>query len=221
MFVHMLDNKSHIKMQLFIKRLLDFCAALFALIVCSPFYVIIALYVKLNSEGNVIFKQVRTGLHGRPFVFYKFKTMTDDRGGDGELLPDEYRLKSWGKWLRSTSLDELPQFLNILKGEMSLIGPRALPENYLSRYNDEQIRRLEMLQGMTSLTAVQGRNNVDWDDKFKMDVWYVDNWSLLLDFKIFFLTIYIVLKRDGINKKGHITTDEFKISTHVYEVKNI
>lgn len=197
------------KIQLFIKRLLDICAALFALTICLPIYLIVALYIKLNSEGPVLFKQERAGFMGKPFICYKFKTMTNDRGENGELLPDEYRLNPWGKRLRATSLDELPQFINILKGEMSLIGPRALPTKYLSRYSEEQMRRHEMKPGMTSWTAVNGRNNIDWDKKFEMDVWYVDNWSLWLDFKIFFLTFYVIFKKEGVNKEGHATRDEF------------
>lgn len=197
------------KIQLLIKRLLDICAALFALTICLPIYLVIALYIKLNSDGPILFKQERVGFMGKPFICYKFRTMTDDRGEDGELLPDENRLKPWGKFLRSTSLDELPQFVNILKGEMSLIGPRALPVKYLPRYTEKQMRRHEMRPGMTSWTAVNGRNNVDWDRKFEMDVWYVDNWSLWLDFKVFFLTFYVVLKKDGVNREGHVTRDEF------------
>lgn len=197
------------KIQLFIKRLLDICAALFVLTICSPVYLIIAIYIKLNSNGPIFFKQERAGFMGKPFICYKFRTMTDDRGENGELLPDEYRLKQWGKRLRSTSLDELPQFVNILKGEMSLIGPRALPTKYLYRYSEEQMRRHEMKPGMTSWTAVNGRNNIDWNKKFEMDVWYVDNWSLWLDFKIFFLTFYVIFKKEGVSKEGHATRDEF------------
>jgi sugar transferase EpsL len=196
-----------------IKRLLDIGSALFALTVCLPIYLLVALYIRLNSKGNVIFKQERSGLHGKSFICYKFRTMTNEKGEDGQLLPDEYRLKNWGKFLRSTSLDELPQFWNILKGEMSLIGPRALPVKYLSLYNDEQIRRLEMKPGLTSWTAIKGRNNIEWDEKLKLDVWYVDNWSLWLDFKIFILSFYVVLKREGINKKGYATTEEFRGSS--------
>ncbi|SHG03233.1 sugar transferase [Ornithinibacillus halophilus] len=195
--------------QLFIKRLLDICAALFALTICSPIYLIVVLYIKINTNEKVLFKQERAGLNGKPFICLKFRTMTSEADSDGNLLPDEFRLKKWGKFLRSTSLDELPQFINVLKGDMSLIGPRALLVRYLPRYTQEQMRRHEMRPGMTSWTAVNGRNNVDWEKKFKMDVWYIDNWSLLLDFKIFFLTFYTVFKRDGISKTGHATRDEF------------
>ncbi|MYL56033.1 sugar transferase [Virgibacillus halodenitrificans] len=204
----MLGSKKR-RIQLTIKRLLDICAALFALTICSPIYLIVALYIKINTNEQVLFKQKRAGLNGKSFICLKFRTMTSEADSDGNFLPDEFRLKKWGKFLRSTSLDELPQFINVLKGDMSLIGPRALLVRYLSRYTQEQMRRHEMRPGMTSWTAVNGRNNVDWEKKFKMDVWYIDNWSLLLDFKIFFLTFYTVFKRDGISKTGHATRDEF------------
>lgn len=195
--------------QLFLKRLLDICTAVFALTICSPIYLAIALYVKVNSDGPVLFRQERAGLMGKPFMCYKFRTMTDDRGEDGKLLPDEDRLKPWGRRLRSSSLDELPQFLNVLKGEMSLIGPRPLPVEYLPRYTEKQMRRHQMRPGMTSWTAVNGRNNIDWDRKFEMDVWYIDNWSLLLDFKILLLTVSTVLRKEGVSKEGYATRDTF------------
>lgn len=197
------------RIQLSIKRLIDICCALFALTICLPIYLVLVLYVKANTKGNILFKQERAGINGKPFMCYKFKTMTDEKDPNGELLPDEYRLKSWGKLLRSTSLDELPQFINIIKGEMSLIGPRALLTRYIPRYTEEQMRRHEMRPGMTSWTAVNGRNNLDWERRFKMDVWYIDNWSLWLDIKIFFLTFYTVLKKDGVNREGYATRDEF------------
>lgn len=197
------------KIQLAIKRLLDVFIAIFALIVGSPLYLIITLYIKLNTNEKVLFKQERAGLNGKPFICYKFRTMTSETDAEGNLLPDEYRLKKWGKLLRSTSLDELPQFINILKGDMSLIGPRALHVRYIPRYTKQQMRRHEMRPGMTSWTAVNGRNNMEWEKKFEMDVWYIDNWSLLLDIKIFFLTIITVLKREGISKEGHATREEF------------
>jgi lipopolysaccharide/colanic/teichoic acid biosynthesis glycosyltransferase len=197
------------RMQLCIKRLLDICLALVALIILSPVYLAIACYVKLNSDGPVLFKQERAGLMGEPFMCYKFRTMTEDRGEDGELLPDEERLKSWGRRLRNSSLDELPQFVNILKGEISLIGPRALPVKYLPLYTDKQMSRHEMRPGMTSWTAVNGRNLIDWDRKFEMDVWYIDNWSLLLDCKILFRTFGTVLRKDGVSREGYATRDTF------------
>ena len=204
----MLESKKR-KIKLIIKRLLDICAALFALTICLPIYLLVAIYIKINTQEKILFIQERAGLNGKAFMCYKFRTMTSETDSDGNLLPDEFRLKKWGKFLRSTSLDELPQFLNVLKGDMSLIGPRALLVRYLPRYTPQQMRRHEMRPGMTSWTAVNGRNNVDWEKKFMMDVWYIDNWSLLLDIKIFLLTFYTVLKRDGINKTGHATRDEF------------
>lgn len=198
------------KIQLHIKRLLDIFVAVFAVILLSPVYLLVAIYIMVNSKGKIIFKQERAGINGKPFICYKFRTMTEERGEDGELLPDEHRLQHWGMFLRSTSLDEIPQFLNILKGDMSLIGPRALPTNYIPLYNSEQIRRLKMRPGMTSLPAIKGRNNIDWDKKLDLDTWYVDNWSLLLDINIFFLTFVVLLKRTGINQEGYITTREFK-----------
>ncbi|KPH75930.1 sugar transferase [Oceanobacillus caeni] len=195
--------------QLSIKRFLDICAALFTLTICSPIYLIVAIYIKSNTKEDILFKQERAGLNGKPFICYKFRTMTSETDSEGNLLPDEFRLKKWGKFLRSTSLDELPQFVNILKGDMSLIGPRALHVRYLQRYTQEQMRRHEMRPGMTSWTAVNGRNNINWDKKFEMDVWYIDNWSLLLDIKIFFLTFYTVFKREGINQEGYATREEF------------
>lgn len=195
--------------QLCIKRFLDLCLALAVLTVGLPMYLAIAFYVRLNSDGPVLFRQERAGFKGKPFTCYKFRTMTDDRGEDGELLPDEDRLEIWGRRLRNSSLDELPQFVNILRGEMSLIGPRALPVKYLPRYTEGQMRRHAMRPGLTSWTAVNGRNNIDWDRKFEMDVWYVDNWSLLLDFKILLMTFGAVLRKEGVNREGCATRDEF------------
>lgn len=203
------NRSTNKRIQLCVKRLLDTCVALLALIAFSPVYLAIAFYIKLNSDGPVLYRQERAGLQGKPFTCYKFRTMTDDRGEDGELLPDEDRLKQWGRRLRSSSLDELPQFVNILKGEMSLIGPRPLPVKYLPRYTEEQMRRHEMRPGLTSWTAVNGRNAIGWEKKFELDVWYVDNWSLRIDFKILFLTFDTVFSKKGVSREGYATRDEF------------
>lgn len=197
------------QIQFGIKRIIDLCLAVIILIVGFPLFLSIALYIKINSDGSIIFVQERAGMHGAPFMCYKFRTMTEERGIDGNFLPDQYRLKAWGSFLRKTSLDELPQIINVFKGEMSFIGPRPLPVKYLSRYSKEQMRRHEMQPGITGWTGVNGRNNISWESKFRMDVWYIDNWSLWLDCKIFCLTFIKIIKRDGVNKKGYATRDEF------------
>ncbi len=158
----------------------------------------------------IFFKQVRPGLYGKPFVLYKFRTMLDLRDQTGKMLPDERRLTSFGRWLRSTSLDELPVLFNVLKGDMSLVGPRPLLMEYLDRYTTEQARRHEVKPGITGWAQINGRNAISWEEKFALDVWYVDNWSLLLDFRIIFLTILKVLKHEGISADGHVTMPEFK-----------
>ena len=196
-------------MQLIIKRLFDISVSVFALTVGFPLILVIALYVKLHSKDGIIFKHQRAGMYGKPFSCLKFKTMTDERGADGLLLPDNLRLKRWGRILRATSLDELPQFINVLRGEMSLIGPRALPIKYLPLYSSQQMRRHEMRPGITSWTAVNGRNCIEWSKKFEMDIWYIDNWSLLLDMKILFKTFSAILGRKGVNRPGYATRDDF------------
>lgn len=158
----------------------------------------------------IFFKQVRPGLYGKPFVLYKFRTMLDLRDQTGKMLPDERRLTSFGRWLRSTSLDELPVLFNVLKGDMSLVGPRPLLMEYLDRYTPEQARRHEVKPGITGWAQINGRNAISWEEKFALDVWYVDNWSLLLDFRIIFLTILKVLKHEGISADGYATMPEFK-----------
>jgi lipopolysaccharide/colanic/teichoic acid biosynthesis glycosyltransferase len=168
----------------------------------------IAIYFKMGSP--VVFTQDRPGKDSRIFKFYKFRTMTDARDKQGNLLPDEKRLTAFGQLLRKTSLDELPQLWNVVKGDMSFIGPRPLIVEYLERYNPEQARRHDAMPGITGLAQVKGRNTIAWEDKFKWDVWYVDNWSLWLDLKIFTMTIFKVLKQDGINQEGHATSEEFK-----------
>lgn len=193
----------------YIKRPQDFCCALLAIIVLSPIMGITALLVRVKLGSPVIFKQERPGLNGKIFTLYKFRTMTDARGVDGELLPDEVRLTKFGKLLRSTSLDELPELINMLKGDMSVVGPRPLLALYLKRYNSHQMRRHEVRPGFTGYAQVHGRNAISWEDKFNLDVKYVDNITFLGDWKIIFQTVRTVLKREGINSNGSVTMEEF------------
>jgi len=157
----------------------------------------------------VLFGQKRPGLHGQPFRIFKFRTMTDARAADGSPLPDEQRLTRLGRFLRASSLDELPELFNVLRGEMSLVGPRPLLMQYLERYSPEQSRRHDVLPGITGWVQVNGRNALTWEDKFRLDVWYVDHWSFWLDLKILFLTFSKVFKREGISQPGHATMEEF------------
>lgn len=193
----------------FLKRLVDVVGATLALVFFAVPMLVIALLVRWKLGPPVLFRQVRPGLHGRPFVLYKFRTMNDARDADGNLLPDELRLTPFGKWLRSTSLDELPELLNVLKGDMSLVGPRPLRMEYLERYTPEQARRHEVKPGITGWAQVNGRNALSWEEKFKLDVWYVDNWNLWLDLRILLMTVVKVLRREGINAEGHATMPEF------------
>ncbi|WP_126206757.1 sugar transferase [Thermus scotoductus] len=194
----------------FLKRALDVIGASFALLVFGPVMLYIALRIWREMGSPVLFRQVRPGLHGRPFVMYKFRTMTEERDAQGKLLPDEKRLTRLGRFLREHSLDELPEFFNVLKGDMSLVGPRPLLMEYLDRYTPEQARRHEVKPGITGWAQVNGRNALTWEEKFRLDVWYVDNWNLLLDLKILFLTLVKVLRREGISAEGHATMPEFK-----------
>jgi len=194
----------------FVKRLIDIIGSLIGLTISSPLIIIISIIIYLTMGKPIFFRQVRPGLNGKPFVIYKFRTMLDLRDENGNLLPDEKRLTTIGKFLRSTTLDELPEFWNVLKGDMSLVGPRPLLMEYLDRYTSEQARRHEVKPGMTGWAQINGRNAISWEEKFKFDVWYVDNWNILLDLKIIFLTILKVLKREGISAEGHATMPEFK-----------
>ncbi len=198
----------------FSKRLFDLTAAGLGLILLSPVLLLLALLVRLFHGTPVLFRQMRPGYRGRPFPLYKFRTMTDERGGTGDLLPDEARLTRFGRFLRAASLDELPELLNILRGEMSLVGPRPLLMQYLDRYSPEQARRHEALPGLTGWAQVNGRNALTWEDKFRLDVWYVDHWSFWLDIKILFITLWKVLKREGISQEGHVTAEEFMGNEH-------
>ena len=193
-----------------LKRLFDLFVTFAGLILLLPLLLVLALLVRLKHGAPVFFRQTRPGLHGRPFKMVKFRTMTDERGADGNLLPDEQRLTGFGKFMRSTSLDELPELWNVLKGEMSLVGPRPLLMEYLPLYSQEQARRHKVRPGITGWAQVNGRNAISWDDKFKLDVWYVDNWSLWLDMKILWLTAGKVLKRDGISQEGSVTMEKFR-----------
>jgi len=192
------------------KRLIDFTVALVALIVASPVLLICALLIRRFIGKPVLFKQTRPGLNGQPFNMVKFRTMTNERDEHGNLLPDEKRLTRLGKFLRSTSLDELPELWNVLKGDMSLVGPRPLLMEYLDLYTDEQARRHEARPGITGWAQVNGRNAISWEQKFNLDVWYVDNQSTWLDIKIIFMTAKKVLVREGISASGEATMSKFK-----------
>ncbi|HEQ2083655.1 undecaprenyl phosphate N,N'-diacetylbacillosamine 1-phosphate transferase [Campylobacter coli] len=191
-----------------IKRIFDFVLALFLLVLFSPLILITALLLKI-TQGSVIFTQNRPGLNEKIFKIYKFKTMSDERDEKGELLSDELRLKAFGKIVRSLSLDELLQLFNVLKGDMSFVGPRPLLVEYLPLYNEEQKFRHKVRPGITGWAQVNGRNAISWQKKFELDVYYVKNISFLLDLKIMFLTALKVLKRSGVSKEGHITTEKF------------
>ena len=190
------------------KRIFDFILALVLLVLFSPVILITALLLKI-TQGGVVFTQNRPGLDEKIFKIYKFKTMSDERDEKGELLSDELRLKAFGKIVRSLSLDELLQLFNVLKGDMSFIGPRPLLVEYLELYNDEQKHRHDLRPGITGWAQVNGRNNISWAKKFELDLYYVKNCSFALDVKIVFLTIIKVLKRSGINKDGNATTSKF------------
>lgn len=180
-----------------------------ALLLLSPVLFMVMLLVRTKLGSPVLFAQQRPGLGGRVFRIYKFRTMTDARGADGELLSDSERLTRFGALLRSTSLDELPELWNVLKGDMSLVGPRPLLVEYLDRYTPEQARRHEVRPGITGWAQVNGRNALSWEDRFELDVWYVENRSLLLDVKILAMTVWTVLRREGISSAGEATMSEF------------
>ncbi|WP_031571253.1 sugar transferase [Rheinheimera texasensis] len=191
------------------KRFTDFLAAFVGLLLVWPLILFLAMLVRLKLGSPVVFSQVRPGLGGKPFRMYKFRTMTDVRDDHGQLLPDEIRLTAFGRFLRSTSLDELPELWNVLKGEMSLVGPRPLLMEYLPLYSAEQARRHEARPGITGWAQVNGRNAISWEDKFRLDVWYVDNQSFWLDVRILWMTVRKVLVREGIAAEGEATTTKF------------
>lgn len=193
----------------YIKRPQDFCCALLALIVLSPVILVTAILVRCKLGSPVIFRQERPGKDGKIFKLYKFRSMTDARDENGNLLPDDVRLTSFGKKLRSTSLDELPELVNILKGDMAVVGPRPLLVKYLPRYNTQQARRHEVCPGFTGYAQVNGRNSITWEEKFEKDVYYVDHVSFLGDWRIIFQTVGVVLGRSGINSDTSDTMEEF------------
>lgn len=191
------------------KRIFDLIGTIFGLILLSPLILLTALSVAIFLGTPIIFQQKRAGFKGKPFYIYKFRTMTDASDSDGNLLPDSVRITRLGHFLRSFSLDELPELLNIVRGEMSLVGPRPLLMEYLDRYSSEQNRRHDVYPGLTGWAQVNGRNALTWQDKFRYDVWYVDNWTIWLDMKIILMTVWKVIRREGVSQPGRVTTEYF------------
>lgn len=191
------------------KRLFDLLLTIVGLVILSPVILVIAVLVRWKLGSPTVFRQQRPGYLERPFWIYKFRSMTDARDAEGRLLPDAERLTGLGRFLRSSSLDELPELINVLRGEMSIVGPRPLLMQYLERYNPEQARRHETLPGITGWAQVNGRNALTWEEKFRLDVWYVDHRSLWLDIKIILTTLVKALRREGINQPGFATAEEF------------
>jgi sugar transferase EpsL len=191
------------------KRLLDLSLAILGFILLSPLLLVISLLVWVTYGWPVLFRQQRSGYTGKPFWIYKFRTMTDERDENSNLLPDEQRLTRLGQFMRSASLDELPELINVVRKEMSIVGPRPLFVRYLERYSPEQARRHAVLPGITGWAQVNGRNALTWQEKFNLDLWYVDHWSFWLDIRIIFLTISKTLRQEGINQPGQTTAEEF------------
>jgi lipopolysaccharide/colanic/teichoic acid biosynthesis glycosyltransferase len=198
-----------------IKRLCDIVAALLGLLILFPIFAFTAIAIYIRMGRPVVFTQPRPGKDNRIFTFYKFRTMTDERDAKGNLLPDEKRLTPFGEFLRQSSLDELPQLWNVLKGDMSFVGPRPLLVQYLDRYTPEQARRHNVKPGITGWAQINGRRLLDgcWEEKFRLDIWYIDNWSLWLDLKILVLTVFKVLKKENISQEGYATGEEFQGSS--------
>jgi lipopolysaccharide/colanic/teichoic acid biosynthesis glycosyltransferase len=192
------------------KRLFDLLAASLGLILLSPAMLLLALLVRLLIGPPILFWQQRPGYRGRPFHIVKFRTMTETRDAAGQPLPDSVRVTSFGRWMRLLSLDELPELYNILRGEMSVVGPRPLLMEYLPLYSPQQMRRHEVHPGLTGWAQINGRNTLDWPERFQLDVWYVDHWSLWLDIKIIVITLWKALTREGVNQPGSATTDFFR-----------
>jgi len=195
------------------KRLFDLVAAIVALLLLWPVLLLLALLVRIKLGSPVLFRQKRPGLYGKPFYIYKFRSMTDARDASGELLPDEERLPPFGQLLRRLSLDELPQLYNVLRGDISLVGPRALLMEYLPLYSEQQARRHDVRPGITGWAQVNGRNAISWEEKFRCDVWYVENRSMLLDLKILWMTLLKVLRSEGVSQSGHVTMEKFRGSS--------
>jgi len=191
------------------KRIFDILVSSILLVILSPVLLTTAILVFIQHGRPILFGQIRPGYKGKLFSIYKFRTMTNARDRDGVLLPDDKRLTRVGKVLRSTSIDEFPELFNVLRGEMSLVGPRPLLTQYLERYSSEQARRHDTLPGITGWAQINGRNTIKWDEKFRLDVWYVDHWTFWLDIKILFLTVWKVINREGISQPGHATSEEF------------
>lgn len=191
------------------KRIFDLILTLIGMIIALPVMLVIAILIRVKIGGPVLFKQRRPGLNGKIFTLYKFRTMSYLRDQNGNLLPDHQRLTNFGKNLRATSLDELPELFNVLKGEMSLVGPRPLLIQYLDRYSPEQKRRHLMPPGITGWAQINGRNAISWEEKFSLDTWYVDHWTIWLDIRILFLTVVKVIKREGISTQNQATAEEF------------
>ena len=191
------------------KRAMDVTCATVLLFIFLPILAITAILVRMKLGSPIFFTQERAGLHGKPFKLYKFRTMTDKKDTYGELLPDHMRLTSFGKLLRSLSLDEFPQLINVIKGDLSLVGPRPLLMEYLPLYTEEQAQRHQVRPGITGWAQVNGRNSLTWEEKFKLDVWYVKHQSLLLDIKILLLTVYKVIKVEGVSHQNHVTMEKF------------
>lgn len=198
------------KLQRLIKRTLDILGSIAGLLLAAPFIFYVALRIRKEMGSPVFYNSLRAGQNGNAFKLYKFRTMNDRRNERGELLPDSERITEFGNKIRSSSLDELPQLLNVLKGDISLVGPRPLLLDYLPLYDSEQKKRLDVPQGITGWAQINGRNDTTWEQRFAHDTWYVKNWSLILDIKILFLTIYKVLKREGISAQGEATMPRFE-----------
>ncbi|MDM8553323.1 sugar transferase [Desulfococcaceae bacterium HSG7] len=199
------------------KRAIDLVLTIPAYFLLAPLMIIIAGIIHLTMGKPVFFRQIRPGFHGNPFTIYKFRTMRNAYDKNGYLLPDSERLTRFGKFFRSASLDELPELLNIIKGEMSIVGPRPLLMQYLERYSPEQARRHEVRPGLTGWAQINGRNALTWEEKFRLDVWYADHQSVWLDIKIILMTMLKVLKREGISQPGQVTMEEFKGIEVIYE----
>ena len=193
----------------YIKRVLDFTLSLIALIILSPIYLVLAILVRIKLGSPIIFKQERPGLNEKIFTLYKFRTMTDEKDENGKLLPDEVRLTKFGKFLRSTSLDELPELINIIKGDMSIVGPRPLLVEYLPLYNEKQRCRHNVRPGLTGYAQISGRNSISWEEKFDDDLMYIENITFTEDLKIVLKTALKVIKREGISQEGNATMEKF------------